>query len=428
MAKFIETKNPTPFGFFDSDGVYQNDADKIVYFVLRKLGEDILSVELTKKMIWSCFEEATFVFNANIIEYQAKSNLASLLGTPTGSVSPSDPNTANTTPNLTDVYIKPNLEFLIRQAEPYASEIGFGQSKGSVSGSITVEEGKQDYDLYTDLVDSSGVPISNQMISGSKGKMKVVEVFHFAPLQYVFNSNLASNFVAAGLPVESYVPDTRFYILPLFEDVLRASMLKEAQRTRRSHYRYKISGRQIRFYPIPRNFYNGLPNKIWVRVVFPSNPVLDAGLLPAPSGSQPGDPGTPEWTGGTIKPDDTIYGVSNPASLPYGLIKYSSLNPWAKNWIFQYTLALCTELLGRVRGKIESIPVGGTELKLDADYLRTAGKEEKEALLRGEHGLVAKLESLTYDKLAEMEANKAEQQQKQLQYIPFPPTVNISIR
>jgi hypothetical protein len=428
MSNFANTKSPTPFGFFDSNQVFQNDADKIVYFVLRKLGEDILSVEISKRMIWACFEEATFVFNAHIIEYQAKSNLASLLGSPTGSVDPNDPNTANTTPNLTDVYIKPNLEFLIRQAEPYAAEIGFGQSKGSASGSILVVEGKQDYDLYTDLVDSAGIPIANQMITGSKGKMKVVEVFHAAPLQYVFNSNLASNFVASGLPVESYVPDTRFYILPLFEDVLRASMLKEAQRTRRSHYRYKISGRQIRFYPIPREFYNGMPQKIWIRVVFPSNPVLDSGQLTVPSGSSPGDPGTDEWTGGVIKPDDTIYGVSNPASLPYGLMAYSSLNPWAKNWIFQYTLALCTELLGRVRGKIDTIPVGGTELKLDGDNLKTTGREDKENLLRGEHGLIAKLESLTYDKLAEMEANKAEQQQKQLQFIPFPPTVNISIR
>lgn len=424
MANFNETIKPTPFGFYDKNGVYQNDADKVVFFVLRKLGEDVLSVELTKKMIWACFEEATFAFNAHIIEYQAKSNLVSLLGGITGSVDPNDPNTANLSVNLTDNYIKPNLEFLIRQAEPYAAEVGFGQSRGSASGSIAITNGKQDYDLYTDLVDGNGVPLANQMPSGSRGKMKVVEVFHDAPIQFVFNSNLASNFVASGLPVESYVPDTRFYILPLFEDVLRASQLKEAQRTRRSHYRYKISGRQIRFYPIPREFLGGSQNKIWIRVVFPANPVAEI------SGSATNSTvsGSLGATGGITIPDDTFFGVSSPANLPYGLVNYSTLNPWSKHWIFQYTLALCTELLGRVRGKIATIPIGGADLQLDGTTLLDQGRADKEALLFGENGLIAKLDGLTFDKLAEKEATKAENEMKQLQMLPYPPTAVITIR
>src|SRR5690606_37419830 len=127
---FNTTLHPTPFGYWDSDLAFQADAEKIVTFILRRLGEDVLSVELTKKMVWSCFEEATLQFNAAIIEYQAKSNLSSLLGTPTGST---DPLTGQLSINLTDTYVRPNLEFLIRQAEPYASEIGYGQSQDSFS-------------------------------------------------------------------------------------------------------------------------------------------------------------------------------------------------------------------------------------------------------------------------------------------------------
>lgn len=423
MPNFDQTIKPTPFGFYDSNGVFQNDADKIVYFVLRKLGEDVLSVELTKKMIWACFEEATLAFNAHIIEYQAKSNLTSLLGTATGSVDPNDPNTANLDINLSNNYIKPNLEFLIRQAEPYAAEIGYGQSRGSVSGSIELVRGKQDYDLYTDLVDSNGVPIANQMPSGSRGRMKIVEVFHFAPMQFVFNSNLASNFVASGLPVESIVPDTRFYILPLFEDILRAGQLKEAQRTRRSHYRYRISGRQIRFYPIPREFIDGVPQKVWLRVVFPASP--SAEVTGNDSVSVSGSIGE---TGGINIPDDSMFGVNSPANIPFGLINYSSLNPWAKHWIFQYTLALATELLGRVRNKVTTIPIAGAELTLNGAELQEQGRADKEALLYGDGGLISKLDALTHDKLAEIEATKAEAELRQLQLIPFPPNVNITIR
>lgn len=421
MSNFINTLNPTPYGFFDSNPVFQKDADKIVFFVLRAHGEDILSAELTKKMIWMCFERATFAFNAQIIEYQAKSNLATLLGSVTGSVSSTDENTANLSVNLIGQYVQPNLEFLIRQAEPYAAEIGFGQSENTFSGSITMLTGKQDYDLYTDLVDTNGIPLSSYMPSSSQGRMRVVEVFHNAPVQYMFNSNLASNFVAAGLPVESYVPDTRFYILPIFEDVLRGGMLKEAQRVRRSNYRHKISGRNIRIYPAPRGQIGGLTNKIWVRVRFPSSP--SGGIFGSTvTGSYPGASDT------TLIKDGSLYGVSNPANVPYGLIDYSSLNPWAKNWIFEYTLALATELLGRVRSKFKTIPIAGAELQLNGEDLVSQGREDKEKLLYGDGGLITKLESLTYDKLAELEANKAESLVKQLSHAPFSPVVNITMR
>ena len=58
MSTFSTTLNPTPFGIFDLDAAFQSDADKMVVFVKRKLGDDVLSCELTKKQIWACFEES----------------------------------------------------------------------------------------------------------------------------------------------------------------------------------------------------------------------------------------------------------------------------------------------------------------------------------------------------------------------------------
>ena len=58
MSTFLTTLNPTPFGFFDADTAFQSEADSMVTFVKRKLGDDVLSVELTKKQIWACFEES----------------------------------------------------------------------------------------------------------------------------------------------------------------------------------------------------------------------------------------------------------------------------------------------------------------------------------------------------------------------------------
>lgn len=421
MATFITTLRPTPFGFFDADPIFQQDADKMVFFVLRKLGEDILSVELTKKMIWACFEEATLAFNAQIIEYQAKSNLSSLLGQQTGSVDPNNPteNTAQLSINLTDVYLRPNLDFLIRQAEPYAAEIGFGQSLDTFSGSIKLQQGRQDYDLYTDLQNSSGTPLLQLMPSGSRGRMKVVEVFHFGPIQFVFNSNLASNFIASGMPVESYVPDTRFYVLPLFEDILRSSMLETAQRVRRSHYRYRIDGRNIRVFPTPNNLIPGFSDKLWIRVAFP--PSVAPGVIGVSGSLSAG-------LGDLLPmPDDTLFGVAHPANIPFGLIIYKSLNPWAKHWIFQYTLACCKELLGIVRDKFKNFPIPNAELTLNGADLIQQAREDKANLLTGEGGLISTLSSLTYDKLAEIAALKAEHEMKMLQMLPMPPKYVLSL-
>ena len=69
MATFTQTLNPTPFGFFDEESKFQTEADAMVTFVKRKLGDDILSVELTKKQIWSCFEEAFLEYGSIAVSY-----------------------------------------------------------------------------------------------------------------------------------------------------------------------------------------------------------------------------------------------------------------------------------------------------------------------------------------------------------------------
>ena len=86
MANFSNTLNPTPFSFFDADNDFQVEADAMITFVKRKLGDDVLSVELTRKQIWGCFEESTLEYSSIINQYQAKSQLANLLGGATGSL------------------------------------------------------------------------------------------------------------------------------------------------------------------------------------------------------------------------------------------------------------------------------------------------------------------------------------------------------
>ena len=75
MALFANTLTPTPFGIFDEDVQFQNEADAMVTFVKRKLGDDILSVELTKKQVWACFEESFLEYGSLVNQYQKQTTV-----------------------------------------------------------------------------------------------------------------------------------------------------------------------------------------------------------------------------------------------------------------------------------------------------------------------------------------------------------------
>ena len=122
--------------------------------------------------------------------------------------------------------------------------------------------------------------------------------------------------------------------------------------------------------------------------------------------------------------NDKIYGVNGPFNVPFGPLNYNSLNVWCRNWIAQLTLALSTELLGRVRGKFKSFPIPGADLSLNGDDLVSQGREDKDKLITS---MRESLDNLTFDKIAEREASKAENTVKQLQFIPVPPKYTIFI-
>lgn len=375
MSTFSTTTNPTPFGIYDADSDFQTEADNMVTYVKRNLGDDILSVELTKKQIWANFEDATLEYSAILNQYQAKSQLVNFLGYATGSLQGSE-----------EKYIRENLEFLTRFAEPYAMEAGIGGSYDSVSGSIQLEIGRQDYNLYTELMDFDG----NLIFDDTKGKLKVVEVFHYNPQSAYrfFDTTSAINYLNNEFSFESFTPETIFYILPVYEDILRAGQLDASNRVRKSNYSFKIMGTNFRIYPVPTT-----DTKVVIRA------------------RQYPDPMSPSYK------DDTIHGVSNMSNLPFGNVKYSRINSIGRQWIRQYTLAISMERLGYIRGKFGSIPVPGADVTLNHSEMISNGRSDRDAL---KEKLREMLDSMTYDKLMEVQSNRAEMLQKQLRFIPVP--------
>lgn len=388
MPSFNQTLRPTPFAFFDSDPAFQAEADGIVTFVKRKLGDDILSVELTQKQVWACLEEATLEYARHVQELKIVSELVNVMGQPTGST------------DLTNRYPQKSLDYLLRLADAYAHVASVGGSFDAKLAFINLQTGRQDYNIYTELYDSvqTGSLVMDTLPSGSKGKFRVVEVFHFEPLaaqSFLLNASNITNFLATNFNYESYVNSTVFYVLPVFEDVLRRGMLKEAFRVRRSNYSYQITGGNLRIFPTPiadLNAYGGT-TRLYVKVAPPIN---------------------------VLKPDfqdDSIYGISGPENVPFSILPYQTITVPGRQWIRQYTLALAKELLGLVRSKFQSIPIPNAELQLNGENLITQAREDKEKL---QTQLKEFLEKLTTEKLMEQQANIAENLQKQLKYVPMP--------
>lgn len=381
MPSFAQTINPCPFNFFTSESDFQTDADNMVLFVKRKLGDDILSVELTSKQIWACFEEAVCEYSNQIHQIKIRSELMNMLGSPVSG-------------DLTNKYPRQTLEFLMRQAEPYASYANVMGSFDPILGYIDLQTGVQDYDIYNNLKSLA----SGSLIYGPTGvgnrKLRIIEIFHFEPLaaqQFLLNASNVTNFLATNFNYESYVNSTIFYVLPVFEDVLRRGMLETAFRVRRSHYSYQIIGRQLRIFPVPATEIQ--LGKLFIKVSTDQNPL------------------NPSFT------DDSIDGISGPQNMPLSNIPYNTITQPGRQWIRQYTLALSKEVLGLVRSKFDSIPIPNADLKLNGGDLVTQGRDDKEKLITQ---LREFLENLTYQKMMETAATAAENMVKQLRYVPVP--------
>ena len=407
MASFASTLaasgSPTPFGAFDSEKDFVIDADSMVTFVKRKLGDDILSVELTNKQVWMSFEEATLEYGRIVNEYQTKSQLSNMLGNDLGTSA--DDQAYDATNNNTidggprgaeSKFPRETLEFLMRKAEPYASHAGTGGAYNIFSGSIALANGQQDYNLYEEMMFVDPADGQSKLAAAAfpNQKLRIFEIQHFSPqaAYRFFDTTSAINYLNNEFAFESFTPETVFYVLPVFEDLLRAQQMDISNRVRRSNYSYEIIGQNIRIFPRP-TVEAGATKKLWIRF----GKVTD-GLNPD-------------------IPDRTIDGVSGYHDIPFSDIQYQKINSMGRQWIRQYTFALSKEVLGLVRSKFGSIPIPSGDLQLNGSDLLTQAQGEKEKLITQ---LREMLDSLTYDKLLEGEAVEAGHMQTVLKTVPIP--------
>ena len=359
----------TPFGTFDSDTNFQSDAPKIANWCAKRLGYPIQNVELVDESFYSCFEEATAEYAAQVNQFNIRNNLDVLKGVPTGD---------NYSQKLVEGSFLPTL---VGISDAYGTLVGAGGNTDIKSGYIDVTAGQQTYDL-------------NVFASSSEGgnRIDVVKVFHEATpaINRFFDPYSVSGQGTLNLIDEfgfgSFSPAAQFILMPVYEDILRIQAIEFNDEIRKSAHSFNITNNKLQIFPIPTT-----DGRMWfeyfVRKEFVENST-------------------------TIQPNV----VSDYSNVGYDFIPYQYINDVGKQWIRKYTLALTKELLGAIREKYSSVPIPGSEISLDGAALRAEAQTEKDNLIEQ---LRENLEELSRKTQFEIRNNESNYQQEMLRKVPL---------
>ena len=203
---------------------------------------------------------------------------------------------------------------------------------------------------------------------------------------YYGGLNVVGNFHNYG----QFSDDSTFELIPSWQNKSQALAFEDAIYTRTSHYSYELRNNKLRLFPVPTSM---SPKSFWVEFSIPSSNLEDD-------------------TNGRSE----IEGVNNMNTLPFSNLPYDTINSIGKQWIRRFALALSKETLGQVRSKFAALPIPGDSVTLNGSDLVSQGKEEQNSL---REELKTTLSELTYQKIAENEANAADAAEKVLQRIPY---------
>jgi hypothetical protein len=358
----------TPLGVYDSSTEFLSGAAAQVAFTYKRLGGDVLDIELTEENVYANFEDAVLEYSYLINIHQSKNILGSALGGTTGSFDHTGEITTGPT-NAQLKYPKLNFEIAFKIGDKFATEAGIGGTQPIYSASVTTVADQQDYDLQQILEDDA----KYGSIVGNK-RVKIRNVFYISPRQmwrfygYYGGLNVVGDMHTYG----QYADDSSFQVIPSWQNKIQAIQYEDNLYTRTSHYSYEVVDNKLRLYPIPTTV---SPEKFWFRFTVDNADI---------------------WEDDNDNGQD---GINNMNTLPFENLPYENINSIGHQWIRRFALALSKETLGQIRGKFGgNVPIPGENITLNASDLLGQAKAEQDAL-RDE--LKAILDELTYPKLLE---------------------------
>tara|TARA_R110001592_G_scaffold125784_3_gene336082 strand:- start:9234 stop:10478 length:1245 start_codon:yes stop_codon:yes gene_type:complete len=368
-----------PLGVYVDSTEFLSGAAAQVAFTYKRLGGDVLDIELTEQNVYANFEDAVLEYSYLINIHQSKNIVGSALGGSTGSFNHRGQISTGHSlsgSNIALRYPKFSFETSFRIGDTFATEAGVGGTQQIYSASITTVSKQQDYDLQAILEADS----KYGSIVGKK-RVKIRDVFYVSAQQmwrfygYYGGLNVVGNMSTYG----QYADDSSFQVIPSWQNKIQAIAYEDHLYTRTSHYSYEVIDNKLRLYPTPSTV---SPEKFWFRFTVDGSDIWDD------------------------TKDNGQKGINNMNTLPFENLPYENINSIGHQWIRRFALALSKETLGQIRGKFGgNVPIPGENITLNASDLLGQAKAEQDAL-RDE--LKTILDELTYPKLIASDKEMAE--------------------
>ena len=330
----------TPFGFYDNDTTFQADGPKVANFCARKLGYPIMEVELQSGSFYACFEEAIAVYSEELYLHKIKDNYLTLEGTSTGSA-------------LNNQVVVPNLNYIVNVAENYGTPIQVGGYVNQYKAPLYLTASQQTYDLQQWALSGSLIQQGDRVVIN-----KIWYEAQPAINQYYdpyIGGSINYQGATENFGWASYSPGLNFVLFPIYWDIARIQEIEMSNNVRRSVYSFSITNNKLTIFPWPD--VDGIV--VWIDYAKFSE--LNSLSQNSPYSGSAGL-------------------ITNPSNVPYNNITYSQINQPGKQWIYEYTLALSSELLGLIRGKYTQIPAPGAEVTLNGADLISKGRDQLAAL------------------------------------------------
>ncbi len=415
----------TPFGFYDNDPTFEKDADKVCTFVTRRLGYPLVEIELQAINIYAAFEEAVTVYGNELYAYKIRENYLTLEGAPSSI-------------DIEESIVTPNLGRIIDYSEQYGAEAGTGGNVPWRKLEVPLTSSVQDYDLDA-LASQNGFSQSNDIEimrvfyenrPASALMMNAYDGFGFG----------LGGTVAAGIDgvggLGGFGYGGGYLMMPLNYDMQIIQQIELNDMIRISNYSFEMHDNVLRVFPVPTSgnpgtgpvkedgitlvaggtgygsgitgVTGGTGTGLTINITQVGGVITGGTIVNKGRGYSNGDlitvggAGTlgtftlavsagaagSMWVEFMLKSDRSSASIVEASEkikyvsgVPYKNPKYHEINSVGRSWIFEFTLAICKEMLGYIRGKYETIPIPNAEITLNQADLIAAAREEKEALL-----------------------------------------------
>jgi hypothetical protein len=343
----IAISGSTPFGFYDNDIQFKADGPKVANYCARKLGYGVMDVELDDLNIYACFEEAVSVYSEELYQSKIKDNYLALEGSPTSST-------------LNNTVVVPSLNSIITISDSYGAPAGIGGNVEWYNGSFNLKARQQTYDMQAWAVASASLAPTDKIV--------INRIFYESQpaINQYYDPYIGGSINYQGATENfgwaSYSPGLNFVLFPIYWDIQRIQEIEMSNYVRKSTYSFELINNKLKIFPIPEH------DDLILHFEYSKKSEISSITSNSPYGTNQGL-------------------VTNPSNAPYANITYQQINQPGKQWIYEYTLALASELLGLIRGKYSQVPVPGAEVTLNGSDLISKGREAQTSLrerLRGD--------------------------------------------